>query len=73
MSSPSTPFAELCGETVAVVTRSLAPEASPQWTLRFSGSTVLIGVAVACLALSIGLSTLPTATTPSFAYERKRF
>ena len=38
--SPTTPFAELCGATVAVVARSLASEASPQRNLRFPRSTV---------------------------------
>ena len=36
----STPFAELCGATVAVVARSLAPEAPPHRTLHCPGSTI---------------------------------
>ena len=73
MSSPSTPFAELCGATVAVVARSLSPEASPHRTLRSPGSTVWTGVAVASLAFSMRLSTLSTVTIASFADKRKRF
>ena len=50
--------------------RNLASETSLHYrNLRFPGSTVLTGVAVAPLAFSMRLYTLPTVTTPSFTDE----